>query len=202
MLLVCIECFILDDLSDEGLDHLQQQFTVEFTLEYFRVVLKVYQTRVRVPLEGVGAFLGEELLELFLVLRRIQILICCHLESVPHDFSIETNVILLLVDNVCIGCGVVQGVFFGVRVVDLASRPCLDWHKVGTEDHLAESIVIHVLQTSSFLSRVDIGANRVIVDLFLHLLLDMDSRELLLVKPLLLLLVRQHLPFIYFKFKN
>ena len=181
-----IEGFICKNLLIKGFTDQKEEVRVELSCEKTLIMALFNEAHVSISLHAVGAFLDEELLKLFLVPRCCQLVSLGHLESLPdHRLVVSQRVlgILRLLDGSDGGSMVEFHVL--LRVVDIDGTG-LDWHQVGTEHHLAETIVIHMLQTSLLFGAINIDPLVLLVYLAEYFRPHMLRCQLYMVEPLLL----------------
>lgn len=144
------EGHVVDDLLLECVDNGQKHLSVKLVYNNRFVVLKIDQTHVSIPLHCIPAFLAEEFLELADAFGRLQALVLLQLKGQFHDIFVEADGLLVAV------CDAIER----SNWIDIARR----WHvvvhvwhlarlhglEVGTQYHLSELIVIHVLHACQF----------------------------------------------------
>ena len=146
MLHLIVESFIINNLKLECLHDFYEELRVKFPDEYSFIVLKVDQTQVGVALHRVLDFLGEKLLKLLLRLRRLKFLINFNLKQVFNNLFIIASACYLHVSCKEISRRV------NVVLVYLIDCPLFNREQIGTENHLVETIIVHMLQDGPLFS--------------------------------------------------
>lgn len=176
-------------LFNRGADP-QEQVGVKLTHEQAIVVARGNQTHVGVSLNAIGAFLHDELLKLFLVSWGIKIFSLRDLQRLPDDLLIVAQSINLdggkVLDRTDCRRLVELRMHLWVVNVDCAG---LCWHKIGTENHLAELIVLHMLHACLLLGGVDVDTLVLVIHLLHKFGATVLRRQQLMMESVLLLLM-------------
>ena len=181
-----IKGFICENLLIECLTDQKEEVRVELSREETLIMALFNEAHISISLHAVGAFLDEELLKLFLVPRCCQLISLGHLQGLPDHFLIVSQRvlgILCLLDGSDGGSVIEFHVL--LRVVDIDGTG-LDWHQVSTQHHLAEAIVIHMLQTCLLFGAVNIDPLVLFVQLSVYFCPHMLRGQLYMVERLLL----------------
>ena len=193
MLLHIVECFILEHLLIKGAAQSKEELRVKLAGKQGPIVALFDQAHVSIALHSITALLMNELLELLLVSRSCELFGLGNGECFPDDLlvvalfrHVDGRQMLHRCDRRTV---IKLHVFVDVEDFDGAR---LGGHEVGSEDHLAEAIVVHVLQTCLLLCRVYIDSLAFLVDLGHKFSAHMVSGQKLMVEPVLFLVVIKH----------
>ena len=116
-------------------------------------------------MHGVFTLASDELLKFFLVTGRRQCLSLGHSKGFSYNFFVvaaASLIVLNLLYGANRGCMIELHILSCVVNIDSS---WLNWHQVGTQDHLAEVVVVHVLHAGFLLGTVDVDTFVLLIDL-------------------------------------
>ena len=153
LLHLIIELRIINNLSDQYADDDHEDLSVKLAHEYGFVQVHLEQSQVRISLQRRLELFAKEFLKHAGILRRLNIFCRLHFEQHLQDALVELNASFDFVPmrNRLKGCNAVDGLFILLRFEYRADRDVFGRLQVGTEHHLVETIILHVLHDGDFL---------------------------------------------------